>query len=236
MRNALPYVSESQRQEAPTVTVDLDVVLDHFAARLPQVTHAAALSPDGRVLTTTSGVPEHCRDRLAAVGASMLGLLDGAAVLLETGRVISNIVHMDGGFMFTMRLCPQASLLVVASTDCDVRQVGQEMTYLTTWCAPDFSPIGSVPPRQHLPSDQPPGVPGLNPIEEGAVGGTGSQQPGGQRGGDAPSVHVAAVGQPPKQELPVPPTAPSQASPPRTSRQAPGTLVPCSSSATEVHH
>jgi hypothetical protein len=118
------------------VTVDLDVVLDHFAARIPQVTHAVAMSTDGRVLAPTSGMPEHCRNRLAAVGASMVGLLDGAGALLETGQAISNIVHMDGGFMFTMRLCPRASLLVVAATDCDVAQVGQEMTQLTAWSAP----------------------------------------------------------------------------------------------------
>lgn len=119
------------------MTVNLDVVLDSFVARVPEVAHAVAMSTDGQVLATTSSLPESCRDRLAAVGASIAGLLHGAATSLDTGQVISHIVHMDGGFMFTMRLSPHVSLLVVASTDCDVAQVGQELPQLATWVSPD---------------------------------------------------------------------------------------------------
>ena len=122
------------------MTVDLDLLLDHFAARVPHVTHAVAMSTDGQILAGRSGLPDHRRDRLATVCASMISLLHGASMVLNTGQVISNIVHMDSGFMFTVRLSSETSLLVVASTDCDVAQVGQELTLIVTSAAPEALP------------------------------------------------------------------------------------------------
>lgn len=127
------------------MTVDLDVLLDNFATRIPHVTHAIAMSTDGQLLATRSGSPPSCWDRLGTVCASMVSLLHGASALLETGQVISNIVQMDDGFMITVRLSQNASLLVVASIDCDVAQVGQELTLLVTSAAPDPKPIDATP-------------------------------------------------------------------------------------------
>jgi uncharacterized protein len=126
------------------VIVDLGVLLDNFASRVPEMTYAVAMSADGQVLATTSGVPERCRARLASIGASMVSLLHGAATALNTGQVVSNIVFMDDGFMFSMRLSPQALLLVVASTDCDVDQVGHELTQLRNWTVQDPAITGST--------------------------------------------------------------------------------------------
>lgn len=128
-------------------TVDLGAVLDHFVVSVPEVTDAVAMSPDGRVLATTSGMPERRRNELAAIGASMMGLLGGAAQLLRAGRVVSNIVHMDGGFMFCMRLAPDVSVLVVASAECDVAQVGRELPHLTGWLSPD-EPFPDLPAQR----------------------------------------------------------------------------------------
>lgn len=127
------------------MTVDLDVLLDSFATRAPQVTHAVAMASDGQVLSTTSELPERCRDQLAAVGAGMIGLLDTVATVLHLGRVISNVVHMDDGFMFIIALSPQTSLLVVTSIDCDVARLGYQLSQLATWATPDPQLVGSLP-------------------------------------------------------------------------------------------
>jgi uncharacterized protein len=116
--------------------VNLEAFLTDFVTRVPEVVHAVGMSADGQVLATTSNVPSRCSDQLAALGAGMLSLQQGAATVLNAGRVISSFIHMDGGFMFTVRLRPEVSLLVLASTECDIACVGQELTMVSKWIMP----------------------------------------------------------------------------------------------------
>ncbi|HKT04562.1 MAG TPA: roadblock/LC7 domain-containing protein [Rugosimonospora sp.] len=109
---------------------ELGWLLDSFAERTPDVSHAIAISTDGLLLAATHGLRPDRADQLAATGSGLVSLLRGAARFFDAGAVISNVTQMDGGFMFSMAFSDGASLLVLASPTCDVGQVSYEMTEL----------------------------------------------------------------------------------------------------------
>ncbi|MFF5232237.1 roadblock/LC7 domain-containing protein [Dactylosporangium sp. NPDC000521] len=109
---------------------NLGWLLDNFASRTPDVSHALAISTDGLVLAHTRALPRDRADQLAATGSGLVALLAGAARFFEAGNVISNVTQLDGGFMFTMAFTDGASLLVLASPHADVGKVSYEMTEL----------------------------------------------------------------------------------------------------------
>jgi predicted regulator of Ras-like GTPase activity (Roadblock/LC7/MglB family) len=109
---------------------ELGWLLDSFADRTPDVSHAIAISTDGLLVAATRGLPADRADQLAATGSGLVSLLRGAARFFEAGAVISNVTQMDGGFMFSMAFSDGASLLVLAAPTCDVGKVSYEMTEL----------------------------------------------------------------------------------------------------------
>ncbi|GAA4245931.1 roadblock/LC7 domain-containing protein [Dactylosporangium darangshiense] len=109
---------------------NLGWLLDNFASRTPDVSHALAISTDGLVLAHTRALPRDRADQLAATGSGLVALLAGAARFFEAGQVISNVTQLDGGFMFCMAFSDGASMLVLASPSADVGKVSYEMTEL----------------------------------------------------------------------------------------------------------
>jgi predicted regulator of Ras-like GTPase activity (Roadblock/LC7/MglB family) len=109
---------------------DLGWMLDTFAERVPDVSHAIAISSDGLMVAATRNLPPERADQLAATGSGLVSLLRGAAGFFDAGRVISNVTQLEGGFMFSMAFSDGASLLVLATPTCDVGKVSYEMTEL----------------------------------------------------------------------------------------------------------
>ena len=109
---------------------ELGWLLDNFAERTPDISHAIAISADGLLVAATRALPPDRADQLAATGSGLVSLLRGAARFFDAGAVISNVTQMDGGFMFSMAFSDGASLLVLAAPTCDVGQVSYEMTEL----------------------------------------------------------------------------------------------------------
>jgi predicted regulator of Ras-like GTPase activity (Roadblock/LC7/MglB family) len=109
---------------------DLGWMLDTFAERAPDVSHAIAISSDGLMVAATRNLPPERADQLAATGSGLVSLLRGAAGFFDAGRVISNVTQLEGGFMFSMAFSDGASLLVLATPTCDVGKVSYEMTEL----------------------------------------------------------------------------------------------------------
>ena len=120
---------------------DLGWMLDTFAARTPDVSHALAISVDGLVLAHTRNLPEDRADQLAATGSGLVALLAGAARFFDAGSVISNVTQLDGGFMFCMAFNYGASLLVLAGPSADVGKVSYEMTDLANRIGDSFEPL-----------------------------------------------------------------------------------------------
>lgn len=109
---------------------DLGWMLDSFAERAPDVSHAIAISADGLMVAATRDLPADRADQLAATGSGLVSLLRGAAAFFDAGAVISNVTQLEGGFMFSMSFNDGASLLVLATPTCDVGKVSYEMTEL----------------------------------------------------------------------------------------------------------
>jgi uncharacterized protein len=118
----------------------LDWLLDNFAYRTPDVSHALAISTDGLVLAHTRALPRDRADQLAATGRGLVALLAGAARFFEAGNVISNVTQFEGGFMFCMAFSDGASLLVLASPSADLAKVSYEMTELANGIGDALSP------------------------------------------------------------------------------------------------
>jgi uncharacterized protein len=124
---------------------DLGWLLDNFAGRTPDVSHAIAISTDGLVLAHTRALPRDRADQLAATGSGLVALLAGAARFFDAGHVVSNVTQLEGGFMFCMAFSDGASLLVLASSSCDVGKVSYEMTELANRIGDALAPAVRAP-------------------------------------------------------------------------------------------
>jgi hypothetical protein len=124
------YLQQLERTTSVTDPSNLGWLLDSFASRTPDVSHALAISTDGLVLAHTRALPRDRADQLAATGSGLVALLAGAARFFDAGQVISNVTQLDGGFMFCMAFSDGASMLVLASPNADVGKVSYEMTEL----------------------------------------------------------------------------------------------------------
>lgn len=119
---------------------DLDFLLNDFLDRVPDVTHVIAVSADGLLIARNDELPEADGDRLAAIASGLVSLLSGAAASLNADPVISCLAEMYGGYMFSMAINGGASLLALASYDCDIGQVGHELADLINQIGVAISP------------------------------------------------------------------------------------------------
>lgn len=118
----------------------LDFLLDDFANRVPNVANIIAVSADGLLIARNSNLPKDSADPLAAVAAGLGSLLRGAAQHLQAGSVVSNLTELEGGLMFTMSVSSGASVLALASHQCDIGQVAHELAELINKVGPALSP------------------------------------------------------------------------------------------------
>lgn len=123
---------------------DLDFLLNDFLDRVPDVTHVIAVSADGLLIARNDELPEDDADRLAAIASGLVSLLSGAARSLKADPVISCLAEMYGGYMFSMAIDGGASLLALASYDCDIGQVGHELAELINQVGPAIVPAARV--------------------------------------------------------------------------------------------
>lgn len=120
-------------------SIDLNWLLGDFARRLPEVTHAVAVSVDGLALAFT-GVPRDEADRLAAIASGIVSLLTGAAQLTRMEPVEHSLTAMEGGYMFSMAVPGGASLLVFTTRDADIGEVSFMMSELINQVGDALSP------------------------------------------------------------------------------------------------
>lgn len=115
---------------------DLNSWLNDFVDRVPGVTHAVAVSGDGLLIGRSRRLPRDEADRVAAIGAGLVSLLRGAATHFRAGSVVSNMTELEGGFMFTVSAACGTSLLALAGRQCDIGEIGHELTKLINRVAP----------------------------------------------------------------------------------------------------
>ena len=108
----------------------LDWLVTRFAREVPGVAHALLVSVDGLPVAASENLPRERADQLAAVTSGLASLAAGAAQLFDGGHVLQSVVEMQGGYLLLMRVGDGSNLATLASTSCDIGQIGYEMALL----------------------------------------------------------------------------------------------------------
>src|ERR1700755_3008236 len=75
-------------------------------------------------------MPMERADQLAAVASGLASLSTGAAQLFNGGHVLQSVVEMENGYLLLMRVGDGSNLATLATTGCDIGQIGYEMAML----------------------------------------------------------------------------------------------------------
>jgi predicted regulator of Ras-like GTPase activity (Roadblock/LC7/MglB family) len=108
----------------------LDWFVANFVRDVPGVTHAVLVSSDGLLMASSNHLPADRAEQLAAVTSGLASLSTGAARLFEGGPVLQSIVEMQNGYLLLMGVGNGSQLAALASTSCNMAQVGYEMAVL----------------------------------------------------------------------------------------------------------
>jgi len=108
----------------------LDWLVSSFARDIPGVSHAVLVSVDGLLIAASEHLPQERADQLAAVASGLASLAGGAARLFDGGQVLQSVVEMQNGYLLLMQVGDGSHLATLASTSCDIGQIGYEMAVL----------------------------------------------------------------------------------------------------------
>jgi predicted regulator of Ras-like GTPase activity (Roadblock/LC7/MglB family) len=108
---------------------DLNWLVTDFTTRVEDVAHAIVVSADGVPLASTD-IPEKSVEQFSAIVSGLASLMEGAARMFDGGVPTQAMVEMEDGMLFVKAISDGSSLAVLASPDCDTRQVSFEMTRL----------------------------------------------------------------------------------------------------------
>jgi len=109
---------------------DLNWLVTDFTTRVADVAHAIVVSADGVPLALSADIPAQAVEQFSAITSGLTSLIAGAARIMDAGTPTQALVEMDHGLMFVKAISDGSSLAVLASIDCDTRQVAYEMTLL----------------------------------------------------------------------------------------------------------
>lgn len=110
--------------------VNMSWLLDTFIDQVPGIAHVVAVSADGLLIAASRGLPADRADQLAAVTAGLVSLGQGVSQCTDGGQVLQTVVEMGGGFLFLMSITDGSALAALAARNCDMGQVGYELTLL----------------------------------------------------------------------------------------------------------
>ncbi|MFC4334833.1 roadblock/LC7 domain-containing protein [Salininema proteolyticum] len=108
----------------------LDWLMTNFVELVPDVTDALTVSVDGLALASSEGLSDDRADQLAAITSGLASLTTGAAKVLEAGRIRQSVIDMDEQVLLLMSVGDRAQVAVLASSGCDLGQVGYETAVL----------------------------------------------------------------------------------------------------------
>ncbi|MDS1272097.1 roadblock/LC7 domain-containing protein [Lipingzhangella sp. LS1_29] len=102
-------------------------LVNSFVNDVPAVQHAAVVSSDGLLLTTSTELSPERAEQLSAVASGMLSLAHGVSELFAQGRFERTIVRMQRGYLFLTTVAEGCCLAVLAGERCDTKVVAYQM-------------------------------------------------------------------------------------------------------------
>lgn len=101
-------------------------MIDSFVDQTPGVTDAIAVSADGLLMALSKSLDRAGAEQLAAIVSGLVSLGNGTTSCFGFGQLAQVIVAMEGGYLFVSSISAGSCLGVVATTRCDVGQVGYQ--------------------------------------------------------------------------------------------------------------
>ena len=105
-------------------------LLNDFVDQVHGVSHVVVVSVDGLLLAASQDLPEDRAEQFSAIAAGLVSLAYGASRHFDGGPIQQTIVDMEAGYLILMSISDGSSLVVLASRNCDVGQIGYEMALL----------------------------------------------------------------------------------------------------------
>jgi predicted regulator of Ras-like GTPase activity (Roadblock/LC7/MglB family) len=105
-------------------------LLQNFATNTLGVDAAIGVSSDGLLMALSAAIDRSTADRFAAIVAGLKSLADGAARVLDRGRLAQVVVEMAGGYLVVAQISDGSALGVLTAPKCDLGLVAYEMTLL----------------------------------------------------------------------------------------------------------
>jgi predicted regulator of Ras-like GTPase activity (Roadblock/LC7/MglB family) len=109
---------------------DMSWLLANFADQVFGIAHVVAVSADGLLIGSSRGLPPDRAEQLAAVTAGLVSLSRGVSQCTDGGSILQTVVEMGSGFLFLMNIGDGSALAALAARNCDMGQVGYELTLL----------------------------------------------------------------------------------------------------------
>jgi uncharacterized protein len=109
---------------------EMDWLLNDFADQVYGVAHVVVVSVDGLLLASSQDLPGDRAEQFAAIAAGLVSLACGAARHFDGGDIQQTIVDMEAGYLLLMSISDGSTIVVLASRNCDVGQIGYEMALL----------------------------------------------------------------------------------------------------------
>ena len=94
------------------------------------------LSGEGVPVATSAGLPPSRAEQLAAIGAGLLSLADGAGRSIDTGNTRQVIIEMAEGVLLAAPIAPHLHLALLATKECNREQLGYELYRFTVDMGP----------------------------------------------------------------------------------------------------
>jgi predicted regulator of Ras-like GTPase activity (Roadblock/LC7/MglB family) len=105
-------------------------LLANFVEQVPGIANVIAVSADGMLIAASRGLPPDRAEQLAAVAAGVVSLSQGVSQCTDGGALVQTVVEMEGGLLFLMSISDGSAVAALGARNCDMGQVGYEITLL----------------------------------------------------------------------------------------------------------
>ncbi len=109
-----------------STTHDFSWMLNSFVDQTAGVTDAIAVSSDGLLMAMSHSLDRDGAEQLAAIVSGLVSLGQGASVCFGFGGLQQVIIAMNGGYAFVSSISDGSCLGVVATSNCDIGQIGYQ--------------------------------------------------------------------------------------------------------------
>ena len=133
-------MAEGETRDPAPEPPDPDRLLTDFAARVPGVLRAAAVTADGVLMAVSGRAQPDQLEQLCAIAAALISLASAAARIFDGGAVTQALVTMARSTLVIMAIDQGASLAVLTIAAADLDMVAYEMTMLVEESGSSFTP------------------------------------------------------------------------------------------------